>query len=143
MHRCCRSGERRGRADTWPGAQENLRDTDADAAPKKDNCQRDEKEIANAIADSENDAIAHRRGKEETKRITNSVAAAKEEAFAICKSDRNANAVADFFSEKETNPGSGRGDSHADSEEEKDLADAFTHCFSSSQEGGIADSGAI
>jgi len=141
--RCCRSGERRGRADTWPGTQENLRDTDADAAPKNENGQRDEKEIANANAVSENDAIAHRRGKEENKRVTDSVATAKEEAFAISKSDRNANALADFFSEKETNPGSGRGDSHSDSEEEKDLADAFTHCFSASQEKGIAHSGAI
>jgi len=121
VHRCCRSGQRRGRTDTWPGAQENLRDTDADAAPKKENCQRDEREIADAN--------------------TNSVA--KEKAFAATKGRGIANAVADFFPEKETNSDSGTGDSHADSEEEKDLADACTHRFSASQEEGIAHSGAI
>ena len=44
----CRSGERRGRADTWSDAQENFLHSDANSASKKENHDRDEKEIADA-----------------------------------------------------------------------------------------------
>ena len=117
----CRSGERCSRADTWPGAQENLFHADPNAAPKKEKRHCDKKEITDAN--------------------TNSVA--EEKIFAATEGRGIANAVADFFTEKETNPGSGRGDSHADSKEEKDLTNGFTYRFSASQEEGIAHSGAI
>jgi hypothetical protein len=131
-----RLGKRGGGAFSRTDAEENLRHADADAAPKKENCQRDEKEIADAKSKKILDAPRER--------ITLSIANlfAKKETYAF--SGRGiANSVADFFSEKEKNPRSGRGDSHADPEEEKDLADAFTHRFSASQEEGIAHSGAI
>jgi len=117
----CRSGERCGRANFWSGAQENLFHAHAHAAPKKEKRHCDKKEITDAN--------------------TNSVA--EEKTFAATEGRGIANAVADFFSEKETNPGSGRRDSHADSKEEKDLANGFTHRFASSQKEGIAHSRAI
>jgi len=117
----CRSGERCGRANFWSGAQENLFHADPNPAPKKEKRHCDKKEITDAN--------------------TNSVA--EEKTFAATEGRGIANAVADFFSEKETNPGSGREDSHADSKEEKDLANGFTHRFASSQKEGIAHSRAI
>jgi len=50
----CRSRQRCGRADSWSGAQENLRDANADTASEKENnrCDRDEKEIADGYANS-------------------------------------------------------------------------------------------
>ena len=85
-----RHGERGDRAFSRADAEENLRHADTDTASEEKGRRCYEKEIA--LADSENDAIINRRGKEENKRIADSVAPAKEKTFAISKSDRNANA---------------------------------------------------
>jgi hypothetical protein len=87
-----RHGERGDRAFSRADVEENLRYADASTASEEEDRFCYEKEIANANADSENDAIVNRRGKEENKRVADSVAPTKEKTFAISKSDRNANA---------------------------------------------------
>jgi hypothetical protein len=128
LHSGCRSGEPCRGADTRSDAQENLRYANADTASEKenDNLDRDKKEIA--------DADAH----------TNPNLIAEEKTFAATEGRRITDTVADFFSEKETNPGSGRRGSHAYSQEEKSFTIAESDGIAfASQEEGFANAAAV
>ena len=118
LHRC--SGERCGRANARTSTEENFFHADADPAPEKenDNLNCGEKEIA--------DTDAH----------TNSVT--QEEIFDNSQGRGIARPIADCFPEKETHSGGGRRDAYADSEEEKDFADAVTDCVAASKEENVA-----
>ena len=84
MHLHCRSREQCGRADSWSGTEKDFFHTDANAASEEESGNHDEKEIADA----------------------NTVADffAKEKTFTHREGRGIANAIAQSFSEKETNP---------------------------------------
>src|SRR2546423_1874389 len=119
LHR--RFGERCGGAIVWTNTEENLFHADANPASQKENRYCGKKEIADAN--------------------TNSVA--EEKIFAHSEARGAGYANADNIAEKETNTDSGGRNADADSEEEKDFADAFTHRFASPEKEGIANSGAV
>ena len=124
-----RSGEQRGRTNFWSNAQKNLRDANSDAASEKenDNRDRDKKEIAKA------------------KSITNSIRVGvpeKEEGVAFT----GGIAIAYDFAEKEKSFAiTGRRNSLAKSEEEKDFTNSKPNANSdtASQEKNIAGCAAI